>query len=437
MQLEIDEPGATILPVIISTDKTQLTNFRNKSAYPLYLTIGNIPKEIRRKPSYRAYVLLAYLPTTQLENASNKATRRRQLANLYHACMGRILEPLKVAGTTGVLMTSGDGLVRRCHPLLASFMGDYPEQVLTTCVPTGQCATCSTPRDEIGNYIRNQDLGLRDLDGILEALNWFEHDPRNFLQTCAEAGIKPIVDPFWKDLPYVYIYRSITPDILHQLYQGILKHLIGWVTKALGPLEIDARCRRLPPNHNIRHFTKGITSLSRITGQEHDQMSRILLGLVIDAPLPDGLSNVRLLRAIRALLDFIYLAQYPVHTNESLGLLKDSLEQFHDNKQIFVDLEIRDAFNIPKLHFARHYVDYIKLYGTLDNFNTEYTERLHIDLAKDAYAATNHKDEFAQMTVWLERKEKIHRHHQYVEWRLKGSPPPPQIEWTPPGLEIN
>jgi hypothetical protein len=437
VQLEIDEPGATILPVIISTDKTQLTNFRNKSAYPLYLTIGNIPKEIRRKPSYRAYVLLAYLPTTRLENASNKATRRRQLANLYHACMGRILEPLKVAGTTGVLMTSGDGLVRRCHPLLASFTGDYPEQVLTTCVPTGQCATCSTPRDEIGNYIRNQDLGLRDLDGILEALDSFEHDPRNFLQTCAKAGIKPIVDPFWKDLPYVYIYRSITPDILHQLYQGILKHLIGWVTKALGPLEIDARCRRLPPNHNIRHFTKGITSLSRITGQEHDQMSRILLGLVIDAPLPDGLSNVRLLRAIRALLDFIYLAQYPVHTNESLGLLEDSLEQFHDNKQIFVDLEIRDAFNIPKLHFARHYVDYIKLYGTLDNFNTEYTERLHIDLAKDAYAATNHKDEFAQMTVWLERKEKIHRHHQYVEWRLKGSPPPPQIEWTPPGLEIN
>src|ERR1700678_3854812 len=149
------------------------------------------------------------------------------------------------------------------------------------------------------------------------------------------------------------------------------------------------------------------------------------------------MSNVRLLRAIRALLDFIYLAQYPVHTNESLGLLKDSLEQFHDNKQIFVDLEIWDAFNIPKLHFARHYVDYIKLYGTLDNFNTEYTERLHIDLAKDAYAATNHKDEFAQMTVWLERKEKIHRHHQYIEWRLKGSPPPPQIEWTPPGLEIN
>ncbi|KAF8817599.1 hypothetical protein BYT27DRAFT_7332700 [Phlegmacium glaucopus] len=113
------------------------------------------------------------------------------------------------------------------------------------------------------------------------------------------------------------------------------------------------------------------------------------------------------------------------------------VDRFHDNKSIFVDLDIRDAFNIPKLHSARHYVEYIKLYGTLDNLNTEYTEHLHINLAKDAYAATNHKDEFTQMTIWLERKEKILWHRQYVEWRLKGCPCPPRIEWTPPGLELD
>ena len=79
--LEKEKPGVTILPIIISTDKTQLTTFRNKSAYPLYLTIGNIPKEIRQKPSNHAYILLAYLLTTRLENVSNKASRRHQLAN--------------------------------------------------------------------------------------------------------------------------------------------------------------------------------------------------------------------------------------------------------------------------------------------------------------------------------------------------------------------
>ncbi|KAH9020909.1 hypothetical protein EDB85DRAFT_1839071, partial [Lactarius pseudohatsudake] len=79
---------------------------------------------------------------------------------------------------------------------------------------------------------------------------------------------------------------------------------------------------------------------------------------------------------------------------------------FHKSKSNFVHLGICHHFNTPKLHFASHYVDLIKLYSTMDNFNTKTTEWLHIDLAKDAYAATNHKDKFSQMMTWLEHKEK-------------------------------
>ena len=72
----------------------------------------------------------------------------------------------------------------------------------------------------------------------------------------------------------------------------------------------------------------------------------------------------------------------------------------------------------------QHYVEAIRNYGTTDNYNTEYTERLHIDLAKDAYNTTNFKDEFAQMTLWLERKEKVIRHAAFVTWQLSGQPAP-------------
>ena len=403
----------------------------------MYLTIGNIPKEIRRKPSTRAYVLLGYLPTTKLEHVTNKAQRRRLLGNLYHACMGKILKPLENAGREGIFMTSGDGKTRRNHLILASFIGNYPEQVLTTGVFTGECPTCPVNRNVLGEQ-GTETPSLRNLDLILNALDTFDSDPAGFLQTCSNSGIKPIVDPFWKNLPYAHIYRSITPDVLHQLYQGVVKHLVGWVTEACGAEEIDARCRRMPPNHNIRSFMRGITSLSRVTGQEHDQMCRILLGLVIDIPLgPDIPNGRRLVGAVRALLDFLYLAQYPIHTDTTLELLDDALKRFHDNKEVFVDLGLRDGFNIPKLHFASHYLTLIKLYGTTDNTNTEYTERLHIDLAKDAYDATNCKHEFMQMTTWLERKEKILRHEQFIKWRLNGSPIPNVEEWLPPGLELD
>ena len=106
------------------------------------MTIGNIPKEIRQKTSMRAYVLLGYLPTTQLKQEKNKAKRKRLIANLYHACLRRVLEPLVMAGKKGVLMSTATGDVHRVHPVLASFIGDYPEQVL-----------CN------GHYNRSPDLG--------------------------------------------------------------------------------------------------------------------------------------------------------------------------------------------------------------------------------------------------------------------------------------
>ncbi len=403
------------------------------------MTIGNIPKEIRRKPSMHAYILLAYLPTTRLVHVQNKAQRRRLVSNLYHSCMRRILAPLETAGTSGIYMARGDGRLHRTHPLFAAFIGDYPEQILSTGSITGECPTCDVDHDRLGDYDSRDTTCLRDLGSVLNIIDSFEQDPAGFLRACSSAGIKPIVDPFWRDLPYAHIFRSITPDLLHQIYQGTIKHIVSWITKAIGAEEVDARCRRLPPNHNLRSFTKGISTLSRVTGQEHNQMCRILLALIMDVPLAQGFSNKRLLRAVRALMDFAFIAQYPVHTGETLELLEDALSRFHENKSIFVDLGIRDHFNIPKLHFASHYVDLIKLYGTTDNFNTENTERLHIDLAKDAYAATNHKDEFSQMTIWLERKEKIYQHDHLVQWRLEGSPPivAAPCEWLPPGLELD
>ncbi|KAJ7239693.1 hypothetical protein C8J57DRAFT_1438986 [Mycena rebaudengoi] len=434
-ELEKTRKGATIIPIIISSDKTLLTLFRNRTAYPVYLTIGNIPKDIRRKPSRHVQILLAYLPTTKLDHITNKASRRCVLANLFHSCMSRILAPLKDAGVNGITVVSGDGVARRGHPILAAYVGDYPEQVLVTCVKTMECPQCPELAKELGNApVEGEPEVFRDLGAILDALAAFDEEPVDFVKKCKAAGIKPVIHPFWEGLPYVDIFKSITPDVLHQLYQGVMKHLKAWIIEAFGAAEIDARCRRLPPNHNIRTFMNGISHISRVTGQEHNQICRFLLGIVIDIPLPDNLSSGRLIRSIRALLDFLYLAQYPVHSAETLAQMDDALKRFHDNKDIFVDLGIRTNFNLPKLHFLRHYKLAITRFGTTDNFNTEYTERLHIDLAKDAYCATNHKDEYPQMTQWLERKEKIHLHAKFIRWRQLGCPSTPTVS---PGVEYS
>lgn len=379
----------------------------------MYLTIGNLPKEIRRKPSHRGQILLAYLPTTRLEHIKNKAARRRTLANLFHACMSLITEPLREAGIEGILMTSGDGVTRRCHPILAVYVGDYPEQVLVTATYTGDCPICKCPHSELGCYPCVYDY--RDVDEVLDALALF--GTADYKDACDDAGIKPIQCPFWEELPYVDIFRSITPDILHQLLQGVIKHLLSWLTDIIGQEEVDARVKCLPPNHSIRVFHKGVTGLSRVTGTEHKQIARFILSLVVDVDLPSD-EAADLIAATTSLLDFLYMSQYSVHSTTTLATLEQALSDFHAKKDIFIRLGARGNFIIPKLHMMLHYVRAIKLYGTTDNYNTESTERLHIDFAKEAYRSTNHKDELPQMTKWLERREKVLQHAKYVQWRL-------------------
>lgn len=404
----------------------------------MYLTIGNLPKSIRRKPSRQGQILLAYLPTTRLSHVTNKSARRRTLANVFHTCLGHIVEPLREAGINGVNIMSGDGVCRRGHPILAAYIGDYPEQCLVTGTYTGDCPVCECPHEGLGDH--PCDAALRDLDAVLEVLEQF--GSASYSAACREVRVKPLQRPFWMGLPYVNIFQSITPDVLHQLYQGVVKHLVSWLTTICTAAEIDARVRCFPPNHTIRIFHKleGITILTRVSGTEHKQIAALLLGLINEVRLPNGIDSTPLVTATRAMLDFLYLAQYPVHNSTTLQSLQSALDDFHDNAFVFVDLGVRNHFNIPKFHSLQHYARSIKLFGTTDNFNTEATERLHIDFAKDAYRATNHKEEFQQMTKWLERKEKVVRHANFVMWRRRSAPRTHQISaiqashWRPPTL---
>ncbi|EPS94098.1 hypothetical protein FOMPIDRAFT_1134931 [Fomitopsis schrenkii] len=165
--------------------------------------------------------------------------------------------------------------------------------------------------------------------------------------------------------------------------------------------ELDQRIRCLPPAYGTRHFKNGISALSQVSGSERKDMARILLGCLVGRIPHD------LMLTFRALLDFIYISQYPTHDDQTLKYLEDALEVYHKHKHILKTLGIRDHLNIPKFHSLVHYADSIRSLGTTDNYNTEMFERLHIDCAKKAWRASNHRNERPQMTKWLERREKI------------------------------
>ena len=116
------------------------------------MTIGNIPKHIRWKPSRQGQILLAYLPTLKQEHITNKASRRRCVSNLFHYGKKSIVKPLEVAGREGINLVSGDGAVRRCYLILAAYVGDYPEQVLVSIMKSRNCPICPAPCNDIENW---------------------------------------------------------------------------------------------------------------------------------------------------------------------------------------------------------------------------------------------------------------------------------------------
>ncbi|KAI9429935.1 hypothetical protein H4582DRAFT_1762042, partial [Lactarius indigo] len=106
--------------------------------------------------------------------------------------------------------------------------------------------------------------------------------------------------------------------------------------------------------------------------------------------------------------------QFLSHTSNTLACLDDSLSSFHNNKDVFVDLGVHKHFNIPKIHSLIHYSLSICLFSTTGNYNTEQTDQLHIDFTKGAYHATNYKDEYSQMTTWLECCKKVQLHSMFI-----------------------
>jgi len=327
--------GATVAPIIIATDKTQLTNFsEGKSAYPVYLTLGNIPKSIRRKPSKRACVLIAYLPVDSSAKLKGTTLKKKEVSicnqRIFHAAMWFVLGPLIKAGKTGVRMTGGNGEVRNVYPILACYVADFPEQCLVACTKYGTCPKCTSSAKKLQDPDPGPPRSRQWTLDVIENTKQTSNTKNQFYKKCMEQDVLgSVYDPFWKDFPLCDIHKAITPNILHQLYQGVLKHIITWCQTLMTPEELDAHLHILPPAFGVQHFKNEFSALSQISGPERKNMAKVLLGCLVGSLAKPGI------KAVRGLLDFIHIAQYKSHDDITLGYLKDALDRFQENKDFF------------------------------------------------------------------------------------------------------
>ncbi len=95
------------------------------------------------------------------------------------------------------------------------------------------------------------------------------------------------------------------------------------------------------------------------------------------------------------IVDFILIAQYKTHDEETLHYLDHALYRINKTKIVFKMLHPvnkttdKGYFNFLKFHIMTYYTSCIQNFGTVDNFDMEHSEAEHKYHVKDFYRRTN------------------------------------------------
>ncbi|KAH6536724.1 hypothetical protein HBI81_067250 [Parastagonospora nodorum] len=196
---------ATVVPIIISVNKTQLS-----------LISGDIA---RSTPST---LLARFIPTTKIRNPLLKS-------QVYHYCMGKLLLPLENAAKSGILLACADGQTRQCYPTICAILADYEEQVLLTSVKKNRhCTRCT--RTEQFTQLQQERCLNKGHDDFVHPVNCFRWKHHNF-----------------------NIHVSLATDTLHLLLKG-LDNSTTPVTQESGSTQLNERFRQVMHSTGLKRF---------------------------------------------------------------------------------------------------------------------------------------------------------------------------------------
>lgn len=115
-----------------------------------------------------------------------------------------------------------------------------------------------------------------------------------------------------------------------------------------------------------------------------------------------------MVQALRALIDFIYLARRDVLDTNSLNELDDALKRFHKYRQIFQESGVRPkGFNLPRQHSLIHYAKLIRAFGAPNGLCSSITESKHIKAVKEPWRRSSRFEALSQMLLTNQRLDKL------------------------------
>jgi hypothetical protein len=317
---------------------------------------------------------------------------------------------LKTAAEIGIMMSDPLGWRRLCYTPLAAYIVDTPESALISGVGGKTSSVTMATYKQFGDDFRHEP---RTATKTLEQLRAVEQDvdPWNleaYFKAASQFRLNGVHRPFWADWPMSDPSVFLTPEPLHHWHKQFWDHDAKWCINGVGAAELDFRFSILHPLVGFRHFKRGISSLQQVTGREHREVQRHIVAVIADAVPRDFLI------AIRALMDFRYLAQSLVIDEQMCVRIEAALKEFHRHKDSIISAGARqgkghtviDNWYIPKLEFLQSVVSNIRANGVASQWSADGTERAHIDVIKEPCNSSNNRSYESHICRHLDRAEK-------------------------------
>ena len=373
------------------------------------------------KASNHAFVLIALLPCPKFLT-KDRSVRGVLESRTTHLCIDIITEPLKLAARAGRMMSDPRGYSRFCFTALASYIVDTPEAAMIAGVAGKTSHLTMADYRKFGDPVRQEPQTASTTIAQLIALA-SQFDPfelSSYIPAAKAIRLNGVHLPFWRDWylqsppgspPRILTAEPsqfLTPEPLHHWHKQFWDHDVKWSIRVLSADELDFRFSTLQPTVGFKYFKDGVSSLKQVTGRAHRDVERYLVGIIAGKALPSFVI------AIRALMDFRYLAQARHLDDTILHRIASSLQLFHAHKQTILDSRARvgkgnkpmDHFQIPKLEFMHGVVPSIMSSGAVIQWSADTTERAHITEVKVPGRSGNNQSYNPQICRWLDRSEK-------------------------------
>ena len=289
---------------------------------------------------------------------------------------------------------------------------DYEEVTLITGIKkNSQCGTCQVPSDNLQEISKVWPLRTHQ-----QMKDQMDKQLREKTKTTDKDWVHSFTCSAWKH-SFVNIHEIISIDILHQLQKGVFRDAMQWTMQLIadllpgeraskrntrdnrtfhessGLVQLDARFAAIPRYPGLKHFNS-FSHITQWTGSEEKDLVRIIVPVL--APLlttraPDALQY------IRALVDFMIIANYRTHDEATIGYLEQALYRIEQTREAFAayrptDKDVNAHWNTPKFHSLSHYPTFIRRYGAPNGFDTGHIEAPYKFLLKSFYERTNKND---------------------------------------------